>query len=85
VSPGTSSWAASTISIRVTLLAEMAERAVTGSVDFPEILLPLRRTLPDAWPSPRLAVSSPRIEKPGTWFSMSRAVLGAKRAKSAGV
>ena len=36
-------------------------------------------------PGPRRSVSPASIEKPGTLFSMSSALRGAKRAKSAGV
>jgi hypothetical protein len=45
---------------------------------------PLSSTLPVAWPRPRSCTAC-WIEKPGTRCSMSSAVRGAKRAKSAGV
>jgi hypothetical protein len=45
---------------------------------------PLISTLPLAWPSPRSWLT-PWMMKPGTWRSMSSAVRGAKRVKSAGV
>ena len=59
--------------------------SVNTLVDLPEIRSPLISTLPVAWPRPRRSVSPPSIEKPGTLFSMSSALRGAKRAKSAGV
>ena len=77
--------APSTISIRATLAALIRCSSVKMSVDLPEKRSPLISTLPVAWPRPRRSVSPASIEKPGTWLSMSSALRGAKRAKSAGV
>jgi hypothetical protein len=84
VSPGTSSSAASTISIRFTLPAGIACSAVTGLVDLPDIRSPLSRNVAGGLSETPLAVFSPRMLKPGTWFSISSAVRGANRVKSAG-
>ena len=77
--------APSAMSMRVTLAALIRASSVWMSVDRPVKRSPLISTLLVASPSPRRSVSPALIEKPGTLFSMSSAVRGAKRAKSAGV
>ena len=61
--------------------AGYAERPAVDDLDSRS---PLTRTLSFAWPSPR-PWSCEMIVNPGTCRSMSSALRGAKRAKSAGV
>lgn len=70
--------------MRSTRLALMRASTLKTVSDFVATRSPLINTLALAWPNPR-PWSSLTILNPGTWLSMSSALRGAKRAKSAGV
>jgi hypothetical protein len=82
--PGIPSVAPSRISMRTTLEAGTRCSWAKMSSDLLEMRSPFSSTLPVASPRPR-STDAERMVKPGTWFSMSSAFCGAKRAKSAGV